>query len=89
MGWFVAEFGRQPWAIGEILPTYVATSHLSETDLWMSIFGFIGLYTIFLVIEIFLMVKYIRKGPSALGTGRYDNESGDVTDEHTGAMKHV
>lgn len=87
MGWFVAEFGRQPWAIGEILPTYVATSTLSETDLWMSIFGFAALYSVFLVIEVFLMVKYIRKGPSALGTGRYDNEPS--LDENKGAAQHV
>lgn len=79
MGWFVAEFGRQPWAIGEILPTYVATSHLTETDLWMSLAGFIGLYTLFLVIEIYLMVKYIRKGPSALQTGRYHFEQNTAT----------
>ncbi|MGB0733795.1 MAG: cytochrome ubiquinol oxidase subunit I, partial [Pontibacterium sp.] len=69
MGWFVAEFGRQPWAIGEILPTYVATSTLSETDLWLSMTGFILFYTVFAVIEVFLMQKYVRKGPSALGTG--------------------
>ncbi len=74
MGWFVAEFGRQPWAIGEILPTYVATSHLTVTDLWLSLISFIGLYSVFLVIEVFLMVKYIRKGPSALETGRYHFE---------------
>ena len=81
-GWFIAEFGRQPWAIGEILPTYVATSNLTETDLWMSIAGFAGLYSLFLVIEVYLMVKYIRKGPSALETGRYDNEP-------QGEMQHV
>jgi len=75
MGWFVAEFGRQPWAIGEILPTYVATSHLTVTDLWMSLAGFIGLYTLFLVIEVYLMVKYIRKGSSSLQTGRYHFET--------------
>jgi len=79
MGWFVAEFGRQPWAIGEILPTYVATSHLTTTDLWMSLAGFIGLYTLFLVIEVYLMVKYIRKGPSALQTGRYHFEQNAAT----------
>jgi cytochrome d ubiquinol oxidase subunit I len=79
MGWFVAEFGRQPWAIGEILPTYVATSHLTVTDLWMSLAGFIGLYTLFLVIEVYLMVKYIRKGPSALQTGRYHFEQNAAT----------
>lgn len=81
-GWFIAEFGRQPWAIGEILPTYVATSTLSETDLWLSIAGFAGLYSLFLVIEVYLMVKYIRKGPSALETGRYDNEP-------KGELQHV
>lgn len=81
-GWFIAEFGRQPWAIGEILPTYVATSNLSETDLWMSIAGFVGLYSVFLVIEVYLMMKYIRKGPSALETGRYDNEP-------QGELQHV
>ncbi len=81
-GWFIAEFGRQPWAIGEILPTYVATSNLSETDLWMSIAGFVSLYTVFLIIEVFLMMKYIRKGPSSLETGRYDNEP-------KGELQHV
>lgn len=82
-GWFVAEFGRQPWAIGEILPTYVATSNLTETDLWLSITGFVSLYTLFLIVEVFLMVKYIRKGPSALATGRYANEQAE------GAVQHV
>ncbi|MGY8871176.1 MAG: cytochrome ubiquinol oxidase subunit I [Pseudomonadales bacterium] len=81
-GWFIAEFGRQPWAIGEILPTYVATSNLTEADLWMSIAGFASLYSLFLVIEVYLMVKYIRKGPSALETGRYDNEQ-------QGELQHV
>lgn len=78
-GWFIAEFGRQPWAIGEILPTYVATSTLSETDLWMSIGGFAALYSLFLCIEVFLMVKYVRKGPSALETGRYHYEESGET----------
>jgi cytochrome d ubiquinol oxidase subunit I len=81
-GWFIAEFGRQPWAIGEILPTYVATSHLSEMDLWLSIAGFASLYSVFLVIEVYLMVKYIRKGPSALETGRYHSEQ-------KGELQHV
>ena len=44
MGWFVAEFGRQPWAIGELLPTYIATSSLTEADLIGSLIGFVGFY---------------------------------------------
>ena len=75
-GWFVAEFGRQPWAIGEVLPTFLGTSSLTVTDLIFSLTGFLVLYTGFLIIEVFLMVKFARLGPSSLGTGRYYFEAG-------------
>ncbi|MCZ8485938.1 cytochrome ubiquinol oxidase subunit I [Vibrio lentus] len=39
-GWFVAEFGRQPWAVGEILPVNVAASALTIEQLWTSLFIF-------------------------------------------------
>lgn len=74
-GWFVAEFGRQPWAIGEVLPTFLAVSSLTVGDLIFSLAGFLVLYTGLLVIEVFLMLKFIRKGPSSLGTGRYHFET--------------
>ncbi len=74
-GWFVAEFGRQPWAIGEILPTFLATSSLTAADIWASMIGFILFYTFLLVIEMWLMFHFARKGPSSLGTGRYHFES--------------
>jgi cytochrome d ubiquinol oxidase subunit I len=77
-GWFVAEFGRQPWAIGEVLPTFLATSSLTATDIWMSMLGFIAFYTFLLVIEMWLMFHFARKGPSSLGTGRYHFESDSV-----------
>lgn len=73
-GWFVAEYGRQPWAIGEILPTYLATSSLSTGDLLFSLAGFIGFYTLLLIVEMYLMFKYARLGPSSLKTGRYHFE---------------
>ncbi|MDI4656372.1 cytochrome ubiquinol oxidase subunit I [Xanthobacter autotrophicus] len=73
-GWFVAEFGRQPWAIGEVLPTFLATSALTVTDLIASIAGYLIFYSILLVIEIFLMFRFARQGPSALHTGRYHHE---------------
>ena len=73
-GWFVAEFGRQPWAIGEVLPTFLATSTLTPGDLIFSMIGFIGFYTFLLVIELWLMFHFARKGPSSLGTGRYHLE---------------
>ncbi|ODC04191.1 cytochrome d terminal oxidase subunit 1 [Terasakiispira papahanaumokuakeensis] len=73
-GWFVAEFGRQPWAIGEILPTFLATSTLEAHDLMMSIAGFVGLYTLLAIVEMYLMFRFARLGPSSLHTGRYHHE---------------
>jgi cytochrome d ubiquinol oxidase subunit I len=75
-GWFVAEYGRQPWAIGEILPTSLATSTLGTGDLAFSLSGFIGFYTLLLVAELYLMFKYARLGPSSLHTGKYHHEAG-------------
>lgn len=74
MGWFVAEFGRQPWTIAEILPTFLSTSSLTELDIYLSLSGYIVLYTIFLAIEMFLMLKFIKLGPSSLHKGRYHFE---------------
>jgi len=73
-GWFVAEFGRQPWAIGEVLPTFLATSSLTAADIKLSIAGFVTFYTILFIIEMWLMFHFARKGPSSLGTGRYHFE---------------
>jgi cytochrome d ubiquinol oxidase subunit I len=73
-GWFVAEFGRQPWAIGEVLPTFLATSTLTTGDLIFSLAGFIGFYTFLLIIELWLMFHFARQGPSSLHTGRYHYE---------------
>ncbi len=73
-GWFVAEYGRQPWAIGEVLPTAVATSSLTAGDILFSMGLICGLYTLFLVAEMYLMFKFARLGPSSLKTGRYHFE---------------
>ena len=76
-GWFVAEYGRQPWAVGEILPTNVAASALTIGELWTSLFAILALYTVFLIAEVYLMLKFARKGPSSLKTGRYHFEQND------------
>jgi len=74
LGWFVAEYGRQPWSIGDILPTYLSVSSLTAGDLIGSIVGLVTLYTGLLVAEIYLMQKFIRRGPSSLHSGRYHFE---------------
>ena len=63
LGWFVAEFGRQPWTVDGVLPTAMSVSHLSVADLLITLAGFVLFYTVLFVIEVSLMVKYIRKGP--------------------------
>lgn len=73
-GWFVAEFGRQPWAISEILPTFLATSDLAVNDVLFSLVAFIIVYSILFTIEMWLMIKFAKMGPSALHTGRYHFE---------------
>jgi cytochrome d ubiquinol oxidase subunit I len=70
-GWIVAEVGRQPWAVGEVLPTFLATSSLTANDIWISLIGFILVYTFLFIVEIWLMFHFARKGPSSLGTGKY------------------
>jgi cytochrome d ubiquinol oxidase subunit I len=74
LGWFVAEYGRQPWTIYGVLPTHLSVSTLSVSSLYGSLAGFIGFYTLLLVVEMFLMVKFARIGPGSLGTGRYSHE---------------
>ncbi|HPR06507.1 MAG: cytochrome ubiquinol oxidase subunit I [Burkholderiaceae bacterium] len=76
LGWFVAEYGRQPWTIYGVLPTHLSVSALSVQSLYGSLAGFVGFYTLLLVVEVYLMVKFARQGPGSLGTGRYDLEVG-------------
>ncbi len=64
-GWFVAEYGRQPWAIEGVLPTFYAVSGLALHDILISLTGFVLIYTVLLVVEVKLMLKAIRKGPDA------------------------
>jgi len=82
LGWFVAEYGRQPWAIGEVLPTFLATSSLTSGDLIFSLAGFLAFYTGLFIIEAYLMVKFARKGPASLGTGHYWGEDPQTPQDH-------
>jgi cytochrome d ubiquinol oxidase subunit I len=75
LGWFIAEYGRQPWTISGILPTRLSASTLQPGSLYFSLAGFIGFYTVLLVIELGLMIKYARMGPASLHVGRYHGET--------------
>jgi len=66
LGWVVAEYGRQPWAVQGVLPTAMGTSTVSSSQILTSIAGFILFYTVLAIVEVYLMVKYIRLGPDNL-----------------------
>ena len=63
-GWIVAEVGRQPWAIQDILPTGASVSKLATSSVQTTFFVFLFLFTVLLIAEIGIMVKAIKKGPS-------------------------
>lgn len=73
-GWYVAEHGRQPWTIAEVLPTHLSTSSLSSGDVWGSLLALVAFYSLLLVVEMYLMIRFARLGPSSLHTGRYHFE---------------
>jgi cytochrome bd ubiquinol oxidase subunit I len=68
LGWVVAEYGRQPWAIDGVLPTFLAVSSVSAGQVLFTLTGFVLFYTALLVVDVMLMLKYVRMGPAkALG----------------------
>ena len=81
LGWMVAEYGRQPWSIYEVLPVHLSTSTLSVGSITGSLIGFVLLYSALLVVEMWLMIRLIKTGPSLLGTGRYYFERKSGTDK--------
>ena len=62
-GWLVAEFGRQPWTIQDMLPTWAAVSDLQSSSVMITFFLFLILFTTMLAVEINILFKQIKKGP--------------------------
>ena len=65
LGWIVAEYGRQPWVVEGVLPTFLGVSSVPAGDVLFSIAGFVLFYSTLAVVDVYLMVKYIRIGPKA------------------------
>ncbi len=62
-GWIVAEVGRQPWVVQDLMPTNIAITRIASgwviTTFWM----FAVLFTLLLIAEIGIMFSQIKKGP--------------------------
>jgi cytochrome d ubiquinol oxidase subunit I len=68
LGWVVAEVGRQPWTIQDILPVQAAASAISAGNVKTTFFMFAVLFTGLLIAEVTIMVKQIKKGPDTTTT---------------------
>lgn len=66
LGWIVAEYGRQPWAIDGVLPTFLGASTTSAGNVLFSLTGFVLFYTALAAVDIFLMLRMVRSGPDGL-----------------------
>jgi cytochrome d ubiquinol oxidase subunit I len=62
----LAEFGRQPWAVEGVLPTFLGASSLTVPELWITIVGFTLIYGVLAVIEVGLIIKVVKRGPNAI-----------------------
>lgn len=60
-GWIVAEVGRQPWVVQDLMPTNIAVTRIASgwviTTFWM----FAVLFTLLLIAEIKIMFTQIKK----------------------------
>lgn len=61
-GWIVAEVGRQPWVIQDLMPVGIGATNLSSVNVKISFWIFAVLFTILLIAEIKIMLTQIKKG---------------------------
>ena len=65
-GWILSECGRQPWVIDGILPTFMGVSSVPTSSVIGSTIFFVVMYTAMLVVDVYLMIKYVKLGPNYL-----------------------
>ena len=68
-GWFIVEAGMQPWAIAEILPTFLSVSSLSVKELIFSLTAYAIAYAALLAVGLFLIGQTIRNHISTPAQG--------------------
>lgn len=61
-GWLVAEFGRQPWTIQDMLPVGASVSDIGSGAVATTFWLFLALFTALLAVDINVMLKQIKKG---------------------------
>jgi cytochrome d ubiquinol oxidase subunit I len=67
LGWTVAEVGRQPWVIQDLMPTFSAVSRLDSATVQVTFFLFLIIFTALLIAEVKIMTKQVKIGPKEGG----------------------
>jgi cytochrome bd ubiquinol oxidase subunit I len=80
-GWIISEMGRQPWVVHGVLPTFMGVSNVPIKSVITSLTGYAIFYLSLFTIELVLMFKYARLGPSSLHTGRYHLEKQEPSEK--------
>lgn len=66
MGWLLAEMGRQPWVIQDLMPTVAGVSRLDPSSVQITFWLFVLVFTGLLIAELKIMFSQIKKGPQPL-----------------------
>lgn len=66
LGWMVAEVGRQPWVVYGLMKTTDAVSPISMGQIWFSLVSLVAFYTVLLIADVYLIIKYAKKGPEGV-----------------------
>ena len=67
-GWVVAEVGRQPWVIQDLMPVLAAVSKIDATSVIITFWLFAAVFTVLLIAELMIMTRQIKLGPKDGGT---------------------
>jgi cytochrome bd ubiquinol oxidase subunit I len=70
LGWIVAEVGRQPWIIQDLMTTNTAVSNISTSSVQVTFILFAIIFTSLLIAEIGIMLKQIKIGPKEEGENK-------------------
>lgn len=77
-GWLIAEVGRQPWIVYGLMRTSDAVSPVPSSSVAISLLSFIVVYTALGILDIYLLIKYARKGPQPAAIAEQADESEGV-----------
>ncbi len=64
-GWIVAEVGRQPWVIQDLMTTSAAVTNISSASVQLTFWIFAAIFTVLIIIEISIMSKFVKIGPES------------------------